>query len=116
MYKFIFAVVCCNFLLLMSGCAPASEAAAAAHQPGPESQACDAVKQAILAETRAPASTGFGPCDATSSNGRDYTVGVAIKIGHTDERGRSHADTFYYGSAILDPATHEMRASDLIHD
>jgi hypothetical protein len=84
-----------------------------------ESWACDAVKQAILADMRAPASSTFGPCYADDSdNPGEYTVGVAINVPHTDEHGTHKPDTFYYGRAKLDPATHEMRveAGDLVHN
>ena len=109
-------------LAVLTGChtppPPPSAAAQAEVQPPLEAKACAVVKQAILARHNSPPAT-FGTCNAYSSNGIDYTVGVAIKIGQIgdeDNPSRVHMDTFYYADAKLDPATGEMRAGSLVHD
>jgi hypothetical protein len=112
MYRFTIALICCAFFLLLTACAPSSNAPLA---PSAEAQACEAVKQAIRTEIHAPASATFGHCDVAYS-GEDWTVAVAINIPHTDEHGTAKPDTFYYGSAKLDPVTHRMKGGDLVHN
>jgi len=88
------------------------------HLTTPKSEACEAVKKAILAEQRAPSSTSFGRCSSWGPGTPDYNVNITAKIPHFDAGGEYRTTYRYSGVARFEsPEASEMSVTSLTrHD